>query len=74
VKGPHFLGTAMQPKCNWYQDGDETSELWQTGCNKYFCLNDGDPVDNKMKFCCYCGKSIVAYRLNEDGEHVLVTP
>jgi hypothetical protein len=44
--------------CNWYQDGDETSETWGTSCGKYFTLNEGTPHENKMFFCCFCGNPL----------------
>lgn len=45
----------MHP-CTWTNDG----EAWRTSCGHYFTLIDGAPTDNKMRFCCYCGKAIEA--------------
>ncbi len=50
--------------CVWSQDGDE--DLWITACHGYFRIDDGAPSDNKMKFCCYCGKPIEEHV--HDGE------
>ena len=38
--------------CNWQRDDDGSDE---TGCGGMWCLNDGTPADNSMKFCPYCG-------------------
>lgn len=43
--------------CHWAQDGED-SETWATSCRKYFNLEDGSPTDNKMAFCCFCGRPI----------------
>lgn len=39
-------------RCTWERD-DEGN--WDTGCGERFCLNDGTPSENSMRFCCYCG-------------------
>lgn len=44
--------------CVWAQE-DEGSEYWWTSCSNGFCLTEGTPDDNKMKYCCYCGKIIL---------------
>jgi hypothetical protein len=33
-------------------------DVWATSCTNLFVLNDGTPADNKMKYCCYCGKEL----------------
>lgn len=43
--------------CNWNQDG-EGCDTWASDCGQYFTLNEGTPTENKMKFCCYCGKPL----------------
>lgn len=42
--------------CMWSQDAD--TDTWATQCKQYFRLDDGTPTDNKMRFCCYCGKPL----------------
>jgi len=43
--------------CVWQQDG-EGSDLWQTSCHQAFTINDGDPSDNSMAYCCFCGRRL----------------
>jgi hypothetical protein len=49
--------TSDQKTCHWSQDGEE-SDVWQTSCGHYFCITDGLPSENDMKFCCYCGTKL----------------
>ena len=42
-------------ECTWECDSDGN---WETDCGEMFILNEGTPVDNSMKFCCYCGKPL----------------
>lgn len=54
--------------CTWSENGDGA---WDTGCGQCFVLNDGGPADNDMRFCCYCGKTLVQWEYQEsahDGE------
>jgi hypothetical protein len=41
--------------CQWENDGEGN---WSTGCGDAFIILDGTPTENKMNFCCYCGKPI----------------
>ena len=50
-------------KCVWSEDSDGT---WQTSCEQAFCLNDGSPSDNDMKYCCYCGKALAECKYVEE--------
>lgn len=43
-------------KCKWIYD--EKGEYWITGCQEIYTILEGTPKENKMKFCCYCGKPI----------------
>lgn len=45
--------------CTWMQDG-EADGTWFTDCGHAFNLEAGAPAENKMKFCCYCGKPMRA--------------
>lgn len=45
-------------ECAWVQDGDADCDLWATDCRNYFRIDDGTPTDNKMRYCCYCGKPL----------------
>ncbi len=45
--------------CFWTNDSDEYADGdWDTSCDNRFVLNEGTPHENKMRFCCYCGKSL----------------
>lgn len=51
---------APEPEtCTWHQDGDSDSGVYATSCRRYFNLEDGAPEDNRMQWCCYCGKKLV---------------
>ena len=54
--------------CTWQQDGDNTSGAYGTSCRHYFHLEDGTPEDNKMKWCCYCGKRLAQELITEDED------
>ena len=67
------LSTALaqqdKPKtCTWCQDGDSDSSVYATSCGHYFNLEDGTPEDNKMQWCCYCGKKLVQELITEDDD------
>jgi len=59
---------AKPDTCTWFQDGDSDSSMYQTSCRKYFDLTDGTPEDNKMQWCCYCGKKLVQELITEDSD------
>jgi hypothetical protein len=42
--------------CEWTQE-DYDNTTWET-CSDPFCLNEGTPSENGMKFCCFCGKPL----------------
>ncbi len=43
-------------KCTWTFDVSEN--CWNTGCKEPYAAIEGAPLDNRIKFCCYCGKPI----------------
>jgi len=43
-----------KPNFGWY---DEV-ENYDTACGNAFTIMNGSPSENKMTFCCYCGKKI----------------
>ena len=50
--------SAVPTTCNWFQDSEDQSDLYDTTCgNRYFII-DGTPTDNGFLFCCYCGKPL----------------
>lgn len=50
----------MSEQCGWTQDGEESCG-YETDCNEYFVVLEGTPTENKMAFCCYCGKPLVEF-------------
>lgn len=50
--------------CEWKQDADGN---WETGCGDLFCLNDSSPLENGMKFCCYCGLTLDEVPYDDDS-------
>ena len=46
----------MSKKCKWTYD--DTYDVWETTCKQAFCIDEGTPKDNGMKYCCYCGKPL----------------
>ncbi len=47
--------------CEWKEDEDGN---WGTSCGNLYCIIEGMPKENGMKFCCYCGKLLkeIAYK------------
>jgi hypothetical protein len=39
--------------CKWKDDGEGN---YETDCGGLFTITRGTPKENKMKYCCYCGK------------------
>ena len=62
-----MAGATMTVHCNWVQDG-EGEQGWDTGCGNRFMLNEGNPSENKMKFCCYCGNHLIELPWAEEGD------
>jgi hypothetical protein len=54
--------------CTWHQDGDGDSGVYATSCGRYFNLEDGTPEDNRMQWCCYCGKKLVQELITESSD------
>ncbi len=59
-----------EPKasCEWTQDGSDYIG-WETSCGGIFVLNEGSPLQNDMKFCCYCGRPLVEKPYDEEENH-----
>lgn len=47
----------LKETCTWTQIEDDGD--WDTSCGDMFILLEGSPKENDMKFCCYCGLSLV---------------
>lgn len=71
VSVPELRGDKSTP-CIWgqYSYDDVDCSIWHPDCgDRLFCFNDGGPVDNEMKFCCYCGKPLIEKpHITEDSE------
>ena len=54
--------------CTW-RTGPYAPGFWDTDCKNAFMLSDGPPGYHGMKFCCYCGKPLVAeYKTEADDD------
>jgi hypothetical protein len=45
---------AKQDYCIWHYDDFEGS--YNTDCGQAWCLNEGTPKQNKIRYCHYCGR------------------
>ena len=50
----------MNTSCEWRQSSDD-SDTWESSCENHheWCFNDGNPTTNGVKFCPFCGKTLV---------------
>ena len=39
-------------RCDWVEDIDSN---WETECGELYTIIEGDPEENRMAYCCYCG-------------------
>jgi hypothetical protein len=44
----------LQLFCNW----TNAEGFWETECKNAFSIEDGTPEQNRMNYCCFCGKPI----------------
>lgn len=45
--------------CKWVKVKDEDwGDVYLTDCGETFILEEGTPEDNKIRYCCYCGKPL----------------
>jgi len=42
--------------CTWTYD--DLYDYWETSCGESFIITEGDPKENKMVFCPFCGRLI----------------
>ena len=56
---------AQPDKCEWAQE-DESSDAWDTGCGSTFLINDGTPSENGMRYCCFCGKTLIGVPFEQE--------
>ena len=50
--------------CEWAEEDD----YWQTDCGQKFTLIAGTPRENKMEFCCYCGRVLLQLPMPKELE------
>ena len=55
-------------QCQWMNEEEsEDGHCWGTECGHVFYLDDGDPASNSMKFCPFCGGSLMrAYHKDQE--------
>lgn len=49
--------------CCW---SENSNGAWATGCGNLYEVNDGTPLENKMHFCCFCGRKLTESRYVDD--------
>ena len=53
-------GWVKREKCVWYTETDNNNEpYYETACGEAFCFIVGNPKNNNMKFCPYCGSELI---------------
>jgi len=40
-------------ECEWTYEG--SNDVWETACGKAFCIVEGTPQENEIRYCCFCG-------------------
>jgi len=49
----------MTDNCQWRQRDDwEGSAFWDTDCGETFVFTEDTPIENGLRFCCFCGKPL----------------
>lgn len=51
--------------CEWTNNYDPDERIYDTSCGQAFVFIDGSPEENKMQFCCYCGKKLAQLKGTE---------
>ena len=46
--------------CNWNQYDDEYGS-YETDCGHGYVINEGSPTENGMKFCPFCGRTLLGH-------------
>jgi len=58
-RGKELHRRLMEPDiCKWKQDANGEWNLWDTDCGETFSLEAETPKENKMVYCCFCGRKI----------------
>ena len=64
---PDMAGTEPRPTCEWTLDADESGDSWDAACGEKWCFIEGDPTENRIRFCQGCGGR-VTLRLSDDRD------
>ena len=48
----------LDTQCHWVQEGNDDN-TWESDCGNTFCINDGTPKQNDLRFCPFCGLPLV---------------
>jgi hypothetical protein len=58
--------TPEKSTCMWKCDMDGwDGEIWETDCGQAWTFIDGDPEQNNVRYCHYCGKPVDAVKVTE---------
>jgi hypothetical protein len=58
---------AGRTSCTWTASSDEDSRVWSTSCGQVWQFEDGDPADNDVDYCMFCGQSVSIFN-EDDGD------
>lgn len=53
--------------CVWEQNEEGDYRTSCDNCFRIYVLDNGTPEENKMKFCCYCGRLLETVETEEGG-------
>ena len=53
--------------CTWRNE-DSYTNVWETDCGHTFLINEDTPLENNMRFCCFCGEAIAEITVTEDED------
>lgn len=54
--------------CTWTLDDDYDGPSWDTACGEKFVFIDGGPMDNRVRYCPYCGEALEEVRPDPEDE------
>lgn len=58
----------VRGQCRWKQIDPEWSNTFETDCDEAFVLDDGFPLENGMRFCCFCGADLIEVPFTDTAE------
>lgn len=64
----HYRVKGATGTCEWSIDNDPDFTVWETTCGEMFVFEVDGPRENKMKFCCYCGKPLEVKEPKDEAE------